>query len=78
MFVRTDRPDDSSYRIQIRITAEDSQAEAETIIRRKFDARIAVHATPALTSMPEEESPGASEAQRESPMDEPAEDPGAG
>ena len=77
MLVRIDSSDDSSYRMQIRIAAEDFQAEAETIIQRKFDARIAVHATPTLTSIPEEKSPGASEARRESPVDEPAEDPGA-
>eukprot|EP00614_Pseudopedinella_elastica_P014298 CAMPEP_0172583954 /NCGR_PEP_ID=MMETSP1068-20121228/3510_1 /TAXON_ID=35684 /ORGANISM="Pseudopedinella elastica, Strain CCMP716" /LENGTH=83 /DNA_ID=CAMNT_0013377937 /DNA_START=389 /DNA_END=640 /DNA_ORIENTATION=- len=57
--------------MQIRITAEDFQAEAETIIRRKFDARIAVHATPTLTSTPEEESPEASEVRRDSPLQAP-------
>ena len=76
--VRTGSSDDSSYRMQIRITAGDFQAEAGAIVRRKFDARIAVHATPTLSSMPEEESPEASEARRESPVDEPAEGPGAG
>ena len=75
---RIDSSDDSSYRIQIRITAEDSQAEAGTTIRRKFDARIAVRATPTLTSTPEEESPEASQDRRDSPVDEPAGDPGAG
>ena len=45
-------PGDRCHRMQIRITAEDFQAEAEAIIRRKFDARIAVHATPALPARP--------------------------
>ena len=71
-------PDTSRHTIQFCIAAEDSQAEDEAAVLREFDARIAVRATPTPTSTPGEESSEATDARRESPVDEPAEDPGAG